>query len=106
MLWDWTCGGSRLSLFSTEAVKLSTEDWKSLTGQEEPAQEQKGAGRHVFAGPLLGGQLSLGAVANRCDCILNPLTSTEPLTDSFVPSVCQWPTPFETFPPPTEPVLS
>jgi hypothetical protein len=103
---DWTCETIRLSLFSTEAIRLSTEDWKSLTGQDEAEQEQKGAGRHVFAGPLFGGQLSLGAVANRCDCILNPITAPEQLREDFVPSVGQWPTPFESFQNATEPFLS
>jgi hypothetical protein len=103
---DWTCETIRLSLFSTEAIRLSTEDWKALTGQEEAEQEQKGAGRHVFAGPLFGGQLSLGAVANRCDCILNPVTSTDQFVENFVPSVGHWPTPFESFRDATEPFLS
>jgi len=99
---DWTCENIRLSLFSTEAIRLSGEDWKDLTGQEEADQEQKGAGRHVFAGPLFGGQLSLGAVANRCDCILSPITPTEMITDEYVPSVGQWPIPFEGFQKATE----
>ncbi len=103
---DWTCETIRLSLFSTEAVRLSTDDWKTLTGQDEAEQEQKGGGRHVFAGPLLGGQLTLGAVANRCDCILNPLTKTDELKEDYVPSVGQWPTPFEAFQKITEPFLS
>jgi len=103
---DWTCETIRLSLFSTEAIRLSNDDWKSLTGQDEPEQEQKGSGRHVFAGPLFGGQLSLGAVANRCDCILSPLASAEQLTEDFVPSVGQWPTPFESFQKVTEPFIS
>jgi hypothetical protein len=103
---DWTCETIRLSLFSTEAVRLSTEDWTSLTGQDEAEQEQKGAGRRVFAGPLLGGQLSLGAVANRCDCILNPITKADELNEDYVPSVGQWPTPFESFQQATETYLS
>lgn len=102
---DWTCETIRLSLFSTEAVRILTDDWKTLTGQDEAEQEQKGAGRHVFAGPLLGGQLTLGAVANRCDCILNPLTKADELKEDFVPSVGRWPTPFEAFQKATETFL-
>jgi hypothetical protein len=57
--------------------------------------------------PLFGGQLSLGAVANRCDCILSPLPSTEQLnTDDFLPSVGQWPTSFEGFREATEEYLT
>src|SRR5882672_8952723 len=103
---DWTCETIRLSLFSTDAVRLSTEDWTSLSGQDEADQEQKGAGRHVFAGPLLGGQLSLGAAANRCDCMLTPITKADELKEDYVPSVGQWPTPFESFQTATETYLS
>jgi hypothetical protein len=57
MFLNWICETLRLSLFSPEAVRLSAEDWKRLTGQDEAEQEQKGSGRHVFASALIGGQL-------------------------------------------------
>lgn len=103
---DWTCDNIRLSLFSTGPVRLSTDDWTNLTGQPEAEQEQKGAGRHVFAAPLMGGQLSLGAVANRCDCILMPLTTAEKISDEYVPSIGQWPTALDDFRRATETYLT
>ncbi len=95
----------REDLRMTDAFGLDMREYPRLTGQEEAEQEQKGAGRHVFAGSLLGGQLTLGAVANRCDCILNPITTAEKLTDDFVPSVGRWPTPFAGFQAVTETYL-
>lgn len=102
---DWICENIRLSLFSTGPVRLSTDDWTNLTGQPEAEQEQKGAGRHVFASPLMGGQLSLGAVGNRCDCILNPLTTIDNISDEYIPSVGRWPNVFEDFRKATETFL-
>jgi hypothetical protein len=101
---DWTCETIRLSLFSSEAVRLSADDWKRLTGQNEPEQEQKGSGRHVFASALIGGQLSLGAIANRCDCILSPITQAE-MSEGYIPSIGQWPSALEHFQMLTEPFL-
>jgi hypothetical protein len=101
---NWTCESIRLSLFSSEAVRLKTEDWKRLTGQDEPEQEQKGSGRHVFASALIGGQLSLGALANRCDCILSPIAQAE-MPEDYILSVGQWPSALEHFQKLTEPFL-
>jgi hypothetical protein len=102
---SWTCETIRLSLFSSEAVRLSTENWKQLTGQNEPEEEQKGSGRHVFASAMIGGQLSLGAIANRCDCILSPIPNQAEMPDDYVPSVGQWPSALEKFQKLTEPFL-
>src|SRR6266404_2416352 len=93
----WISENVRLSLFSPEAIRLSSDNWKLLTDQDEAAQEQKGGGRHVFAGPLIGGQFSLGALANRCDIILAPANAADQLRDDIVPSVGQWPTALEEF---------
>jgi hypothetical protein len=103
---DWTCETIRLSLFSTEAARISIDDWRSITDQDEPEQEQKGAGRHIFASSMFGGRLNLGAIANRCDCILVPITTEEKLTENFVPSVGQWPIALEIFQKATESFIS
>ncbi|WOH58508.1 hypothetical protein [Bradyrhizobium sp. BWC-3-1] len=96
MAFDWTCESIRLSLFSSQTVKLSAQSWTALTGQEEPEQEQKGGGRHVFASTMLGGQFNLGAIANRCDIILSPVTLTE-VPEDYIPAVGQWPSALEGF---------
>src|SRR4051812_9687871 len=104
MALNWTCESIRLSLFSSQAVRLSGENWKALTGLDEAEEEQKGAGRHVFASSMLGGQFALGAIANRCDCILSPLTQVD-APDESIPSLGQWPSALEGFLKLTEPFL-
>jgi hypothetical protein len=94
---EWKCENVRLSLFSPGVIKLTTEDWTNLTGQGEAEQEQKGSGRHVFASSTMGGQLSLGAVGNRCDCVLSAVANPETVSEENIPSVGQWPTCFEDF---------
>ncbi|MGY4461528.1 hypothetical protein [Bradyrhizobium sp. LB13.1] len=94
MALDWTCESIRLSLFSSQAVKLSGDNWKVLTGQAEAEEEQKGATRHVFASSMLGGQFALGAIANRCDIILTPTTVVD-VPEDYIPSVGQWPSALE-----------
>ncbi|WP_431014533.1 hypothetical protein [Bradyrhizobium pachyrhizi] len=101
---EWTCEALRLSLFSPEAVRLSAEQWNRLTGQVEPEQEQKGGGRHLFASQLLGGQLSLGAIANRCDCVLNAVITADS-DDDNIPSVGPWPAALERFQQPAEALI-
>jgi hypothetical protein len=101
---NWLTESVRLSLFSSQVVKLTGENWKQLTGQDEPEQEQKGSGRHVFASNIIGGQLHLGAIANRCDIILNPVTQTD-VPEEYIPSVGQWPNSVEQFQKLTEPFL-
>lgn len=104
MVLNWTCESIRLSLFSSQAVRLSGENWKVLTGLDEAEEEQKGASRHVFASSMLGGQFALGAIANRCDCILSPVTQVD-APDGSTPSVGQWPNVLESFLKLTEPFL-
>jgi hypothetical protein len=53
---------------------------------------------------MLGGQFNLGAIANRCDIILSPLSQSE-VPDDYIPSVGQWPSALEGFQKPTEPFL-
>jgi hypothetical protein len=104
MALNWLTESVRLSLFSSRVVKLTGENWKQLTGQDEPEQEQKGSGRHVFASNIIGGQFHLGAIANRCDIILNPVTQTN-APEEYIPSVGQWPNSVEQFQKLTEPFL-
>jgi hypothetical protein len=102
---DWTCETIRLSLFSTGGVQITNEDWTNLTGQAEAEKEQKGAGRRVMASALMGGQLSLTAVGNRCDCVLSPIANVDEISEEQVPSVGQWPTCFDQFQKATEAYL-
>ncbi|WP_375783027.1 hypothetical protein ACE10Z_24315 [Bradyrhizobium sp. Pha-3] len=87
MSFDWICESLRLTAFSTGTASITGEDWKRLTGQDEAEQEQKGGGRHIFVSNLMGGQLSLGALGNRCDCVLIPGVPGA----SGVPSLGAWP---------------
>ncbi|WP_315704999.1 MULTISPECIES: hypothetical protein [unclassified Bradyrhizobium] len=103
MALNWLTESVRLSLFSSQVVKLTGENWKQLTGQDEPEQEQKGSGRHVFASNIIGGQLHLGAIANRCDIILSPVAETDMPEDIL--SVGNWPNSLEQFQKLTEPFL-
>jgi hypothetical protein len=102
---DWICESVRLSLFSTEAIRLSADNWKLLTGQDEPDREQKGGGRHVFTGQVFGGQFSLGAVGNRCDCILGPVRMAGEIREEPVPNIGQWPSVLSDFQRSTETFL-
>jgi hypothetical protein len=104
MALDWTCESMRLSLFSSQAVKLLAGDWKALTGQDEPEQEQKGASRHVFAASMLGGQFTLGSIANRCDIFLTPAQQAD-IPEDYIPSVGKWPSAHEAFQKHVEPFL-
>lgn len=88
---DWICESVRLSLFSTEAIRLSPDNWKLLTGQDEAGREQKGGGRHVFTGQVFGGQFSLGAVGHRCDCILGPARTTDEIREELIANIGPWP---------------
>jgi hypothetical protein len=102
---EWKCEGVRLSLFSTGGVRLTAQDWTNLTRQDEAEHEQKGSGRHVFASGLMGGQLSLSVIGNRCDCILSPVINAETISEGNIPSVGDWPDCFRDFQNATEAYL-
>lgn len=102
---DWICESVRLSLFATEAVRLSADNWKLLTGQDEAEKEQKGGGRHVFTGKVLGGQFSLGAVGNRCDLVLGPVRTGEDIREEAIANIGQWPSALSDFQKSTEAFL-
>jgi hypothetical protein len=94
---EWQCESVRLSLFSPGGLRLTSQDWTNLSGQEEAENEQKGSGRHVFASNMLGGQLSLSVIGNRCDCILAAVVMADTVSDAGVPAIGRWPDCFEAF---------
>ena len=59
MALDWLAENLRVSLFFSEAVKISNADWKTITDSDEAEIEQKVAAQHSLSGPFLGGQRSV-----------------------------------------------
>jgi hypothetical protein len=90
MALEWKVESLRLSLFSSEVVKLGVDDWKALTGKDTPEIEQKVIGQHTMAGPLLEGRISLSASGSRLDCILAAPPPTDP-AQTYVPVFGHWP---------------
>jgi hypothetical protein len=91
MALEWNAETLRVSLFSSEAVKLGPDDWRALTGKETAEAEQKVIGRHTMAGPFLGGQFSVSASGTRLDCILAAPPPTDPIPPTYFPAVGHWP---------------
>jgi hypothetical protein len=91
MALEWNVETFRVSLFSSEAVKLGPDDWKALTAKDTPEAEQKVIGRHTMAGPFLGGQFSLSASGTRLDCILAAPPPPDPIPPTYFPAVGRWP---------------
>jgi hypothetical protein len=88
---EWSAETLRVSLFSSDPVKLSSDDWKRITRKDGPEAEQKVVGRHTMSGPFLGGELSLSASSSRFDCILSASPPAGPVSESYVPVVGHWP---------------
>ena len=91
MALEWSAETLRLSLFSSNVVKLTADDWKKVTGRDEPEAEQKVVGRHAMSGPFLGGQLSLSAAGSRFDCVLAASAPVEPIPLTYAPTFGHWP---------------
>jgi hypothetical protein len=91
MALEWTAELLRLSLFCSAPASLSSVDWKTITGEDEPETQQKLAGGRAMVGPFLDGNLALSAVGTRVDCILNPRLPSPALEDNHFPSVGGWP---------------
>src|SRR4051812_42475780 len=91
MALEWTTETLRLSLFCTENVKLTSADWKAITGQEEAETVQNVAPRRSLIGPFQGGVLNVSAVGPRVDCILLPKSPTETIGEGYVPTAGSWP---------------
>jgi hypothetical protein len=88
---EWSAETLRVSLFSSDVVKLTPDDWKKITCKDEPEAEQKVVGRHMMSGPFLEGQLSLSASGSRLDCVLAALPPAGPVPESYFPIVGHWP---------------
>jgi hypothetical protein len=88
---EWSAETLRVSLFSSDVVKLTPDDWKRITGQDAPEAEQKVIGRHRMSGPFLGGHFSLSTSGSRFDCILAAPPPEDPVPESYVPAVGHWP---------------
>src|SRR6266568_2677214 len=92
MGFDWIAESLRLSIFSSDIVQLTSDDWKKITGEDSPKAEQKVVGRHTMSGPFLGGQLNLLASGgSRFDCILTAPPPPEPSPEEYVPRIGHWP---------------
>lgn len=92
MVLDWAAEILRISLFSNSAVNLSSDDWKAITGDDEPKVDQKSLGRHSMQGSFLEGLLNLSASGSRLDCVLGPQQlPIEEMPENYIPSVGHWP---------------
>jgi hypothetical protein len=88
---EWSAETLRVSLFSSNIVKLTPDDWKKVTGTDVPEAEQKVVGRHTMSGPFLEGQLSLSASGSRFDCVLAASPPADSIPEAYIPSVGHWP---------------
>jgi hypothetical protein len=88
---EWSAETLRVSLFSSNIVKLTPDDWKQITGKDTPEAEQKVVGRHVMSGPFLGGHLNLSVMGSRLDCALAAQPPADAIPESYIPSVGRWP---------------
>ncbi len=88
MALEWMADGLRLSLFSSENMKVTQSDWTRITGKEELEAEHRARGRYAISGAFLEGQLSLSVVGSRVDCTLGPRPAAEP--EGYVPSLGKW----------------
>jgi hypothetical protein len=88
---EWSAETLRVSLFSSNVVGLTRDDWKKVSGKDAPENEQKVVGRHTMSGPFLEGQLSLSAIGSRFDCILAASPPADPIPEAYIPNVGHWP---------------
>ena len=87
---EWHAEGLRLSVFSDDKITIGHDDWKSISGLDEPEAEQRAAGRHTIRGPFADGQLSLSTNVSRIDCVLAP-KPIDDIPEGYYPSVGHWP---------------
>lgn len=90
MTLEWIAENIRISLFSNEVVTLTNNDWKKVTGQEEPESQQKVLGRHTMSAPFQSGFLTITASGTRIDCVLSPKPRKE-VEEGYLPSLGDWP---------------
>jgi hypothetical protein len=96
MALDWTVETLRVSLFSSDTVKLSEDHWRSLTSQDESEGRQTTAAVRAYTGTFLDAHLTLTATGNRLDAILGPIPPSE-LTGLKLPSIGPWEQTFDAF---------
>jgi hypothetical protein len=89
MALEWMADNLRVTLFSTESMKLTRADWTRITGKEEPETEQRVVGRQGMSGSFLEGQLTIAAAGSRVDCTLTP-SPPMPAADASAPVLGKW----------------
>jgi hypothetical protein len=87
---EWGAESLRLSLFASGQVRVTDEDWRSITGQDEAASRQALPGGRVLAGPFDVGQLSLAGIGNRIDVILTLLPAPDQSAGGRLPTIGPW----------------
>lgn len=102
---EWHAESLRVSLFTRVAPKLTDQDWKTLTGQEEADTRTQIPGGRAFIGSAFGGQLTLANPGLRIDCMLSAVPSEQPIAGTFN-SVGLWSKISETFLEATVPWIS
>jgi hypothetical protein len=88
---DWQAELVRVSLFSSVSIKISDDDWKDITGQDEAATRTQIPGGHALFGPALDGRLSIVRSGSRVDCILSA-----PPSDRYL-KIGPWPETIDNF---------
>jgi hypothetical protein len=74
---EWRAENLRVSMFTKAPLRLTDDDWKALTGQEEAETRTQIPGGRAFIGSALGGQLTIANPGPRLDCMLSVLPSEE-----------------------------
>jgi hypothetical protein len=91
MPYDWAVQQLRLSLFASEAVTLSENLWKTVTGQDEAEIRIAVPGGKQYGGKFLGGIFTMTYAANRADFILNlDETSLDLTQEKLSPTIGPW----------------
>ncbi|MFZ5693532.1 MAG: hypothetical protein ACOY5F_20040 [Pseudomonadota bacterium] len=90
MTLPWQTESLRLSVFSSEPIKLSESDWQTLTGQTESDLRQNIPGGRLYAGQAFGGQLNLSYAATRADVVLSASNSTSAPAEVTLPVFGTW----------------
>lgn len=74
----WWANSLRLSVFSTEEMSLSDDDWKQVTGEGTEAEvRQNLPGGRRYIGKFQNGQLVVTVVGRRVDLILSSIVNLE-----------------------------
>jgi len=87
---EWAAEQLRVSLFSSEALGVTEDDWCALTGQSEAETRRSIPGGRVFSGRFEGGLLNLSGVLNRTDIVFSAAPPEEASAEPQLPTTGSW----------------